>query len=501
MGSGGGGPGGGGGACNTGQDGVCGDGVLTCRLRQIVCIAPAPTPEICNGLDDDCDGCVDGPETCEGDLVCLGGECRCRDDSLTDCDNRCVDLDSDPWHCAVCGHECPPGFSCSDGKCTREGCGEGQTDCEGACVDLRTNLLHCGACDDACIHPNAASECVDGECRRKGCQDGFVDLNGNDDDGCECQQSNGGIETCDGEDNDCDGAVDESDDDWGGPLTRDCYQGPPLTRGIGVCRAGYERCVGGDWSGVCSGDVLPAAELCDDLDNDCDGTIDEGELCWCSEADRKPCGSAEGECGAGWQVCTADRHWGACVWEGPADEVGQCDGLDNDCDGSTDEGCGCGNAAPGDVQLCGSDVGVCEPGRQVCLGGVWGSCRGAIGPAPVDCEQDADGRDNDCDGEIDEDDCDHLTEDDPDPILPCVPECADDQECVDGECRDGPEPVVDCDPECEAWETCVDGECQGMRLHGGGGTAGCALSSPGTRAAGPGLLALALLGLLAWRRR
>ena len=79
----------------------------------------------------------------------------------------------------------------------------------------------------------------------------------------------------------------------------------------------------------------------------------------------------------------------ACI---PVDEV--CDGVDNDCDDSTDEGCAC---AVGATQPCGSDVGECSPGTQTCTDGVWGACTGQVGPATETCNS----LDDDCNGTAD----------------------------------------------------------------------------------------------------
>ncbi len=77
------------------------------------------------------------------------------------------------------------------------------------------------------------------------------------------------------------------------------------------------------------------------------------------------------------------------------------DGLDNNCNGSIDEGCAC---TPGQVQACFEgppgrrDVGACQDGTQRCQGseefGVWGPCKGGIGPSDDVCDR----LDNDCDG-------------------------------------------------------------------------------------------------------
>jgi len=61
--------------------------------------------------------------------------------------------------------------------------------------------------------------------------------------------------------------------------TRSCYTGLPSTRGKGQCKEGTETCdaSGLKWSRDCVGEVLPVTEICDDnLDNDCDGEVDEG---------------------------------------------------------------------------------------------------------------------------------------------------------------------------------------------------------------------------------
>src|SRR4029079_15939109 len=77
-----------------------------------------------------------------------------------------------------------------------------------------------------------------------------------------------------------------------------------------------------------------------------------------------------------------------------ADET-MCDGLDNDCDGTTDEDCIC---IDGHTQSCGSDVGVCMAGTQTCVAGMWGAGDHEVAPMGEVC----DGLDNDCDGTSDD---------------------------------------------------------------------------------------------------
>jgi hypothetical protein len=70
-------------------------------------------------------------------------------------------------------------------------------------------------------------------------------------------------EVCDGKDNDCDGTVDEN-------LTLD------TTCGVGECASSrIKKCTAGAWSGESCIPKAPTVEVCDNLDNDCDGAIDE----------------------------------------------------------------------------------------------------------------------------------------------------------------------------------------------------------------------------------
>ena len=123
-----------------------------------------------------------------------------------------------------------------------------------------------------------------------------------------------------------------------------CYFGPAGTQGEGLCAAGTRTCVDTVW-GACEGQTLPGTEVCDDnIDNDCDGqTDDEDDDCGapCTHGDTRACyegpaGTAGvGQCAEGTRLCISGT-WGACPYQVlPHDEI--CDdGIDNDCDGTTD---------------------------------------------------------------------------------------------------------------------------------------------------------------------
>jgi hypothetical protein len=79
-------------------------------------------------------------------------------------------------------------------------------------------------------------------------------------------------EACNGIDDDCDARTDE--DAANAPLSEVCYSGPPGTAGVGLCRAGTRVCASARW-GACTGQVTPTGEVCNLLDDDCDGPVDE----------------------------------------------------------------------------------------------------------------------------------------------------------------------------------------------------------------------------------
>src|SRR5262249_54146849 len=132
---------------------------------------------------------------------------------------------------------------------------------------------------------------------------------------------------------------------------------------------------------VCQGDQGPTFEACDNMDNDCDNNIDEdydkqndprncmtcGHVCSSLNA---VAGCSAGQCTTG--TCNAGYHdndgavgceYGPCF----ADGAEVCDGVDNDCDGMTDNGL---TPPPG---LC-KTVGACTGAVAICMGSAGWKC-------------------------------------------------------------------------------------------------------------------------------
>jgi len=218
---------------------------------------------------------------------------------------------------------------------------------------------------DGLITPADVKACIP-QCTLPGCEvaagvdpndvdddrDGVTENEGDCDDG-DPSRFPGNPEICDGVDNDCTGLP----DDGLAPVATSC--------GVGECAAeGTERCIDGQLVDDCTPGP-PAAEGCDGLDNDCNGVADDGLT-----PVATTCGV--GACGAtGTERCVDGQLVDDCTPGTSVTEV--CDGLDNDCDGAipADEAdgdgdtfricagdCDDGNADihPGATEIPGNDV-------------------------------------------------------------------------------------------------------------------------------------------------
>ncbi len=312
--------------------------------------------------DDPAPGCVDPDADGYGEGAdCLGTDCNQNDDTIyAGAPEICDGLDND------CNDEADDGLSFVDyyPDTDKDGQGDASAVALSACLapdgDFVTNNTDCNDSDFE-IYVGAPELCdgLDNDCDAatdeevvyqdyypdsdgdmhgdktaspthdcKSPGTGFVPVSHDD-----CNDSDedihpGADEVCDGVDNNCDAQTDKDGD--GVVLSQSCYSGPSGTEGKGLCSAGTQLCEGASGYGACSEEVLPSSEICDGLDNDCNVLADDA-----LSAPDAP--DATGACLANVMECN-----GADGWEEATDNTPpateSCDGVDNNCDGSTDEG-------------------------------------------------------------------------------------------------------------------------------------------------------------------
>jgi len=216
--------------------GECGGGNVVCSgTKKAVCDSTGQSKdETCNDKDDDCNGTVDDAEkVCDDgdactDDVCDGKESKCTNPAAVTCDdkNQCT-KDSCDAKTGKCVFDDIKGASCDDGNACTEG-------------DL------CGTTDGkpACQSGADAKKCDDGNL----CTD----------------------ESC---------APDKGCINLPNVATQTCYTGDAKTKGVGECKPGAQYCKDGVLGGACVGQFTPNKnEICDKLDDDCNGVIDNGCL-------------------------------------------------------------------------------------------------------------------------------------------------------------------------------------------------------------------------------
>ena len=403
------------------------------------CPTCTPQPEVCNGLDDDCDGIIDNPnkifpcpsgtgscpppcglnvgQCTPGTLACVGGNYVCQGGtgpSTEVCDGRDNDcdgvIDGISRACYPAG---TPGCNLATGMCQGI-CLLGTQTCPrlnqpassnsfGACMGAVTPQTEiCNGLDDDC---NGIVDDVPG-----GCGNSCIPM----------------PEICNGRDDNCNGIVDdnpmgENDPCWTFP--------PPAMPNVGPCRPGHQHCINGMFQ--CQGQIGPTPEICDGIDNDCDGMIDNGATCPPMYACIN--GACQPACSGGEFPCAPDR---ICV---DPNTHQQCTGNLS--------GCYCLPSPCATMQ--------CPAGQRCVVTGTTGMC---VDPcANVQCPagtQCVDGRCSDCTmtgcpsgercvgGACQTDPCAGV-------------QCAFDQFCRDGMC------VASCmGITCPAGQSCVDGQCQ-----------------------------------------
>jgi len=346
--------------------------------------------EVCNGIDDDCDGEIDeddphlgapcdgaDSDACEeGQWICVAGALVC-DDTTGDDIETCNGIDDD---CDGRVDEDDPNLGTACDGPDADFCQEGSIVCSGGaleCTDTTGDIIDvCNRIDDDCDgmvdedDPDVGVPCdgTDGDLCEEGltaCTAGII----------VCGDTTDTIhEVCNGVDDDCDGVVDEDDPSLGTPC--DGADSDECEEGQWICVAGAL---------VCDDTTGNDVEVCNGVDDDCDGAVDEDDPILgtpCDGADSDECEEGQWICVAGTLVCD----------DTTGDDIETCNGNDDDCDGAVDEddpilGTPCD----------GADSDECEEGQWICVAGAL-VCDDTTGDDIETCN----GSDDDCDGTTDE---------------------------------------------------------------------------------------------------
>ncbi len=348
-------------------------------------------------------------------------------DGTTDADDNCPD-DANPTQtdgdgdgvgdaCDNCALTSNPGQEDGDGDGVGDACdGDGDGDGYSEPAD----------CDDADadIYPGAPEvvDGVDNDC------DGLIDEgtdaydddgDGYSEDGGDCDDVDaainpGAAELCDGVDQDCDGVVDDGlDTAWFPDGDGDGF-GDVDGIEVWACAAPSGHVADATDCDDADPGVYPgAAEICDGVDQDCDGAIDDGVTAiWFADSDGDGFGDpalsvADCDPGAGYASIGDDCDDGRADVNPTAPEV--CDGVDNDCDGRADDADLEGPTDPSTWYRDGDGDGYGGAmSTEACVGpsgfvAVGGDCADGLASINPAAEEVCNGSDDDCDGEVDVD--------------------------------------------------------------------------------------------------
>ncbi len=445
--------------CDAGLDSNCdgyitgdndGDGYIACNDCDDGRADRSPgTPEICNEIDDNCNGLVD--------------------DSATDAGTWYQDSDGDGFgdpasaavHCAAPVGTVAVGEDCDDGTSgvnpdAVEVCDSQDNDCNGTVDDaVGANLTtwYPDADGDGYGDPTGAQiysctatpgyasnddDCNDGDAVLNpdtnwyfdNDSDGYGDqsapvigcaqptdyiLQGGDCNDADASVKPAAVELCDGVDNDCSGTTDDS-------YSADAFEFYPDSDAdfFGTAAGALYACTQPAGYAVAAGDcddgepaVWPGnPEVCDSLDNDCNGIDDDDALdAYASYPDGD--GDGFGDQSSPLISCSTPTSWltvGGDCDDGDAavspSASERCNGYDDDCDGTTDENTAV-NVPTWYLDADGDGYGLATSTLLSCTApagyaATSGDCDDSDATSSPGSTESCNGKDDDCDGTIDE---------------------------------------------------------------------------------------------------
>lgn len=346
-----------------GDMGTDGPSVIDLGRDMLIPDACVPSLEVCNGVDDDCDGLMDeGPASSLCDsrpssvVACTEGLCRyscspgfldCPGGTPEDgCETR-IDADN----CGSCGTDCPSGSFCvvsgASYECTTT-CSAPNTLCGGtACVNTDNTPQYCGSCSNDCTELSNVSSagCLSGACFIADCDTNRENCNGMVADGCETNTSNSS-QHCGACGNNCAMKPQVATATCGGGVCN-----------VTMCNGGYADC---DITGANGCEINTrnnenhcgaCGKVCDDLAG-VDGANVNCQVSLCASISGT--GTTAG-CNPGFGNCDSNLHSNGC--ETPLNTAANCGA--------------CGNACPaidGATAMCslGECVYMCTGGRALC---------------------------------------------------------------------------------------------------------------------------------------